>query len=106
MAVGTAVAAVPVRSITRVSSGEKFVFSGLASNLLELSRLIAGIQRGKIEDTEGWCWEVTGFPETDSIEDSGPLAEQQKGLVSWATVSALQKAILVGMWNAMFLMRG
>ncbi|KAK8109023.1 hypothetical protein PG984_014824 [Apiospora sp. TS-2023a] len=64
VAVGTAAAAVPVKSLVRLSTNEKFAFPGsdkAEAKLLELSRLVAGIQRGHAEDTEGWNWEVTGF---------------------------------------------
>lgn len=64
VAVGTAAAAVPVKSLARLSTNEKFGFpgsGGKGARLLALSRLVAGIQRGQAEDTEGWNWEVTGF---------------------------------------------
>lgn len=65
VAVGTAAAAVPIRSISRLSTGEKFTFPGTSnpgkggSHLLELARLVSDAARGNCEDTEGWCWEVT-----------------------------------------------
>ncbi|KAI0127099.1 subgroup IIIi aminotransferase [Xylariales sp. AK1849] len=65
VAVGTAAAAVPVRSISRLSTKEKYYFPKSGSEegkLVGLSRLMAAIQRGKAEDTESWCWEITGFP--------------------------------------------
>ncbi|KAK8076211.1 aminotransferase [Apiospora phragmitis] len=64
VAVGTAAAAVPVKSLVRLSTNEKFGFPASdkkEGKLLGLSRLVAGIQRGHAEDTEGWNWEVTGF---------------------------------------------
>lgn len=64
VAVGTAAAAVPVKSLVRLSTNEKFNFLGSdkkEAKLLGLSRLMADIQRGHAEDVEGWNWEVTGF---------------------------------------------
>ncbi|KAK7909272.1 aminotransferase [Apiospora marii] len=64
VAVGTAAAAVPVKSLVRLSTNEKFGFpgsDGKGAKLLGLSGLVAGIQRGHAADTEGWNWEVTGF---------------------------------------------
>lgn len=57
----------PIQSLDRLSTGDKYVFtaSGEQGNIVGLARLMAGIQRGKGEDTEGWCWQVKGFPETD-----------------------------------------
>ncbi|KAL2132507.1 hypothetical protein VTI74DRAFT_3726 [Chaetomium olivicolor] len=64
VAVGTAAAAVPIRSITRLSTGEKYSFSNSdkdGANLIGLARLMTEIQRGRAKDTEGWGWEVTGY---------------------------------------------
>lgn len=66
VAVGTAAAAVPIRSITRLSTGEKYVFANSAredGTIVGLAKLMTGIQRGVLEDTEGWCWEVKGYPQ-------------------------------------------
>ncbi|KAK7990685.1 aminotransferase [Apiospora arundinis] len=65
VAVGTAAAAVPVKTLVRLSTNEKFNFSGSdrkEAKLLGLSELVASIQRGHAEDAEGWNWEITGFP--------------------------------------------
>ncbi|KAK8091780.1 aminotransferase [Apiospora hydei] len=65
VAVGTAAAAVPVKSLVRLSTNEKFGFPGSGKKegkLLALSSLVARIQRGQAEDVEGWNWEVTDFP--------------------------------------------
>ncbi|KAK8022511.1 aminotransferase [Apiospora rasikravindrae] len=64
VAVGTAAAAVPVKSLVRLSMNQKFGFPGSdkkEAKLLELSRLVASIQRGHTDDVQGWNWEVTGF---------------------------------------------
>ncbi len=69
VAVGTAVAAVPVRSITRLSTNTKFVFAntsgaeGVESRLMGLACTMSNIQRGLCDDTEGWCWEVMATEE-------------------------------------------
>jgi branched-chain amino acid aminotransferase len=65
VAVGTAAAAVPIRSITRLSTSDKFTFLGTSggegseSKMLGLAKIMSQIQRGQVKDTEGWCWEVT-----------------------------------------------
>lgn len=61
VAVGTAAAAVSVRSISRLSTDEKFEFAGLGQHLNGLARQMADIQRGRSEDAAGWCYEVGGF---------------------------------------------
>lgn len=59
MAVGTAAALLPIKSITRKSTSDKFVYQNGADQpgpcTLKLSETIKGIQKGKIEDTFGWC---------------------------------------------------
>jgi branched-chain amino acid aminotransferase len=82
VAVGTAAAAVPVRSITRLSTEEKYEFPGSDSdsaNIMALARLMMQIQRGKAPDVDGWRWEVTGYFETapalGSLSMLGSLAE-------------------------------
>lgn len=62
IAVGTAAAAVPIAALDRLSTDEKFTFeAGADSKLVGLARIMLDIQQGKREDTESWCWEVTGF---------------------------------------------
>ncbi|KAK1754459.1 subgroup IIIi aminotransferase [Echria macrotheca] len=64
IAVGTAAAAVPVIALDRLGTGEKFQFEGGdQSKLMQLAGIMVDIQKGQREDTEGWCWEVTGFDE-------------------------------------------
>ncbi|KID84397.1 branched-chain-amino-acid aminotransferase TOXF [Metarhizium guizhouense ARSEF 977] len=62
-AVGTAAAAVPIKALDRLSTGDKLVFpgSGETSNISHLASLMDAIQRGKQQDVDGWCWKVTGF---------------------------------------------
>ncbi|KAG8411844.1 hypothetical protein J3458_015228 [Metarhizium acridum] len=62
-AVGTAAAAVPIRALDRLSTGDKLVFpgSGEMSNISHLASLMDAIQRGRQQDVDGWCWKVTGF---------------------------------------------
>ncbi|ETS84533.1 hypothetical protein PFICI_02558 [Pestalotiopsis fici W106-1] len=105
VAVGTAAAAVPVRSITRLSTQEKYSFrSSEAGNgkLVELSRLMASIQRGNSADTEDWCWEVTGYPQLPSA------APPAVGAVSsqWSLLMSTVKSVSDGLWNAVHLSRG
>ena len=66
VAVGTAAAAVPIRSITRLSTDETYSFPNSDSqngNIAGLARVMTQIQRGRAQDVEGWRWEVTGYPE-------------------------------------------
>ncbi|KAK4153965.1 aminotransferase [Chaetomidium leptoderma] len=66
VAVGTAAAALPIRSITRLSTEEKYSFANSdneSGNIVGLARLMTQIQRGKGQDVDGWCWEVTGYSE-------------------------------------------
>lgn len=62
MAVGTAAALLPIKSITRKSTSDKFIYQNGADQpgpcTLKLSEMIKGIQKGKIEDTFGWCVKV------------------------------------------------
>lgn len=62
MAVGTAAALLPIKSITRKSTSDKFIYQNGADQpgpcTLKLSETIKGIQKGKIEDTFGWCVKV------------------------------------------------
>ncbi|KAI1858172.1 hypothetical protein JX265_010840 [Neoarthrinium moseri] len=64
IACGTAAAAVPIRSLTRMSTNEKFEFGSDHKrwNLIQLAVTVDSIQRGKSIDEERWCWTVTGFP--------------------------------------------
>ncbi|OJI88452.1 hypothetical protein ASPTUDRAFT_61089 [Aspergillus tubingensis CBS 134.48] len=62
IAVGTAAAAVPIASIDRLSSGEKYVFQATGDGkLLDLARSMRAIQKGQAPDNDDWCFEVTGF---------------------------------------------
>lgn len=62
MAVGTAAALLPIKSITRKSTSDKFIYQNGADQpgpcTVKLSDTIKGIQKGKIEDTFGWCVRV------------------------------------------------
>ncbi|KAH8203790.1 hypothetical protein TruAng_002083 [Truncatella angustata] len=107
VAVGTAAAAVPVRSITRLSTDEKYAFASSDNGdgkLVELSQLMASIQRGKAEDTEGWCWEVTDFPDHSTALASS-LTAGKMSLIGSA-VSTLHRNVVGGLWNAVYLLRG
>ncbi|PVI05778.1 branched-chain-amino-acid aminotransferase [Periconia macrospinosa] len=68
VACGTAACAVPIESIERLSTGDKFTFSVSheAWNLTRLANKLNDIQRGKLDDAEGWCWDVLGVVENNS----------------------------------------
>lgn len=107
MAVGTAAAAVPVRSITRLSTNEKYTFissDGVEGRLVALSRIMASIQRGRDADTEGWCWEVTGY-QRDAPKSLSNLTPQEMSYFG-RTVSTFQNTVLDGLRNAVHLIRG
>ncbi|KAK8000944.1 branched-chain amino acid aminotransferase/4-amino-4-deoxychorismate lyase [Apiospora marii] len=80
VACGTAASAVPIESIERLSTGDKYTFPAGhdAWNLVRLANLMGDIQRGRADDKEGWCWEVTGFP----IGGDDTLLATSKGLES------------------------
>lgn len=56
---GTAANAVPIRSITRASTGEKFHFEGSCRGAgVEFSQKLKRIQVGQDIDEFGWCCKV------------------------------------------------
>lgn len=66
VAVGTAAAAVPIRSITRLSTDESYSFPNSDSeggSIVRLAQIMTNVQRGRMTDTDGWCWKVTGYSE-------------------------------------------
>lgn len=63
LAVGTAVALLPIRSITRQSSNETVTYIEDTSNepgpvCLKLLTTLKGLQSGKVKDTFGWTYPV------------------------------------------------
>jgi branched-chain amino acid aminotransferase len=61
MAVGTAAALVPIRSITYKSRNDRFVYTEEATAgpvCQQLYAALTGIQRGENSDQFGWCAEV------------------------------------------------
>ncbi|KAJ4536985.1 putative secondary metabolism biosynthetic enzyme [Exophiala dermatitidis] len=66
MAVGTATLLLPIGSITRKSTGEKFVYGQGNKNAgpccHALREAIDNIMRGKAEDTKSWCTQLVEFP--------------------------------------------
>lgn len=62
VAVGTAAAVVPVRSLSRLSTEERFEFASVPDSLLGLARQMADIQRGRLHDRDGWCYAVFDSP--------------------------------------------
>ena len=66
VAVGTAAAAVPVRSLSRLGTGEKYTFENSEKGegpIVGLARKMVDIQRGRAEDKDGWLYEVSGYPQ-------------------------------------------
>ncbi|RHZ73807.1 hypothetical protein CDV55_101796 [Aspergillus turcosus] len=58
IAAGSAAALVPIRSITRPSTGDKFVFGSTNPCCAELSKMLSDYQRGMTEDVFGWRYRV------------------------------------------------
>ncbi|KAJ5715517.1 Branched-chain amino acid aminotransferase II [Penicillium malachiteum] len=61
MAVGTAAALVPIRSITHQSRGDNFVYTtetAAGPVCQKLHSELISVQRGDSEDNEAWCYEV------------------------------------------------
>ncbi|GJN68108.1 hypothetical protein PLICBS_002151 [Purpureocillium lilacinum] len=62
MACGTAVTLVSIKSITRKSTSDKFLYQSAAETMgpcaKQLSTLLHDIYKGKIEDEFGWCVKV------------------------------------------------
>ncbi|KAM7196698.1 Aminotransferase [Rhypophila sp. PSN 637] len=75
VAVGTAASAVPIRSITRLETDQKFVFDKSENGKLKgLAGRMADIQRGRAADTEDWCWVVEGYENTAvTVEEKAEL---------------------------------
>jgi hypothetical protein len=105
VAVGTAAAAVPIRSITRESTSDKFTFwgtsgaDGVDSQLLGLAKAMSEIMRGTREDTEGWCWEITASEEAAQPEEEAPVDTSIQGLSTLRRLLGnLHPASLLGAW--------
>lgn len=62
---------VPIRSITRKSTGDVFEFGPSATepgpSCIELSKKLKGIQRGVVEDTFGWLRPVSNPDPVESV---------------------------------------
>lgn len=71
MAAGTATLLLPVRSIERRSTGEKFVFrdgrQGPESCYSRLYERVRSIQQGKVEDPFGWTEVVREPPGGEGV---------------------------------------
>ena len=69
MAAGTAASILPVRSITRKSTSEKFAFQTGGDQpgprSMQLAGALKDIQKGRVEDEFGWCMRVQAA-ESDS----------------------------------------
>lgn len=89
LAVGTAAAAVPIRSITRKSTNEKIVFEGSSgapgteSEGAHLARKMGAIQRGIAEDEFGWCCRVEGAAGQQVVEHQEKGVEESLLWWSW-----------------------
>ena len=62
LAAGTAAALVPIRSITMNSKNDKITFAAAATEpgpvCVKLLENLRGLQQGKLEDKQGWLYEV------------------------------------------------
>ncbi|GFF60258.1 putative branched-chain-amino-acid aminotransferase TOXF [Aspergillus udagawae] len=61
VAVGTAAMLVPIRSITRKSTGETFQFSidGPGDGCQKLLQTLVDTQKGRVKSNEDWLWQVS-----------------------------------------------
>ena len=79
-AVGTAAAALPIRTITRLSTDERLEFSGTSGAAgaqclgMPLAKSLLDIQAGRAEDPYAWCWEVTVADDKELEGFLGPPA--------------------------------
>lgn len=82
LAVGTAAMLVPVRSITRKSTGDVFEYGPSASEpgpcCVELSKQLKGIQRGVIPDIFGWLKPVTDPSGAETYTNGTRLTEEKQ----------------------------
>jgi branched-chain amino acid aminotransferase len=62
LAAGTAAALVPIKSITMESRGDKFTYEAAQKEVpptcAKLLSTLKGIQQGKVEDKQNWCFKV------------------------------------------------
>ncbi|KAM7212584.1 Aminotransferase [Rhypophila decipiens] len=94
VAVGTAASAVPIRSITRLETDQKFVFDKSENGKLKgLAGRMADIQRGRATDTEDWCWVIDGYENT-AISTGEEKTELRGGGVFGAIAARL------GLWGS------
>ncbi|KAF7512375.1 hypothetical protein GJ744_001943 [Endocarpon pusillum] len=81
LAVGTAASVLPIASVSRLSTDEKYVFVGADGKAgevgVELAALLKAYMRGEVEDEFGWRYEV-GF--LDPEEDSATQRAKGNGL--------------------------
>ncbi|EAW11675.1 branched-chain amino acid aminotransferase [Aspergillus clavatus NRRL 1] len=71
VAVGTAAMLVPIRSITRKSTGETFEFStaGPGEACQRLLQALLEVQKGKVKADAEWLWQVSSVPGVDGEEN-------------------------------------
>jgi hypothetical protein len=88
---GTAGSAAPIKSIDRPTTGEKFTFGGDYDkwHLMQLANALSDVQYGRSEVTEGWLWEVEGFP----VKADGTEMMEHQTPMQW-TWSTLSKTLL------------
>lgn len=84
MAVGTAAALLPIKSITRKSTSDQFVYRDGSPEAgpccLKLSKLLKDIQKGRAEDTFGWRMrvdEMKGYSEMPEPKGQQALSDSQ-----------------------------
>jgi hypothetical protein len=81
MAVGTAAALLPIKSITRKTTGDKFVYRDGSPEAgpccVKLSNLLKDIQKGRAEDMFGWRMRVDVMK--DYIDMPVPRVRQASG---------------------------
>jgi hypothetical protein len=70
---------VPIRSISRASTAEKFQFRETSRAGLELARMMADVQRGLAPDQFGWCWKIE-LTEDEKLPQQSQKQQQQQAV--------------------------
>ena len=94
---GTAAALVPIRSITRSSTGDKFVFkldTAEDSYCATLCKMLEDVQQGKVEDKLGWRYRVQ-LTVDDELKQAIPLSKDR--LYRWRMPAIQLIAVITGL---------
>jgi len=63
---------------------------------MQLANTLTSIQRGRAEDREGWCWEITGFPsQTEAGDENAQLTSASWSGLKWDLISPIKMLLPV-----------